>query len=245
MGLPSLLVEGVIGCTLVGGLVAVGSAALAVRATIGVVEFNRECVRGARRIVSSGGRCLIVQSPYGNPNQGLIRGEDEEIDNVEESTPEELTQLIEVKAEVDGKEVVVSKKRVVNRHLRQRFVRSIAIEAKNHFGGDISPSKANYLSVSKFLTGKCKERHVVPAHTRDCVSAAMVLVFTPDVHEIRMMAGLASDAAYARKIAMASILNRKGWCWRLMVNPLDRARWWEMWCVVNGFDSNKPVTFPK
>lgn len=231
---------------LVTGLASVGIAAVGVRTAIGVYEFEKCIVLGIREFVHSRGDSLPSHPKYPKPDLTPFLLETSELDVETEAVVEDSTELVEVtKKDEEGKTVVVSSKRIVNRHQRAPFTRLIAIEAKNHFGGQIAMSKANYLAVGKFLTGKCKERGVVPAHTRSLVAAAMAIVFTPDIAEIRMQAALNSHIAYKRRIALEAELSPPGWRRRLITGFLNADNWEELWYVLNGRSPNVAQPFSK
>ncbi|BAV91503.1 p28K [Adonis mosaic virus] len=246
MGFLKFATELAVGSTLMGGLVSVGIAGLTLRATIGVVEFERRIIVGTCKYVASRGLSLPSHPEYPKNSDQLFLEEESESLSESQQVVEDFTELVEEKGEdKEGKEVVISQKRVINRHSKSKFIRYIAIEAKNHFGGDLCASKANYLSVSKFLTGKCKERQVVPAHTRVCVASAMALVFTPDMAEVQMRVALNSHEAYRRRVAMEAAGSMSSWGMRLIQNPLTNSAWEEAWYVLNGRSSRSAVTFTK
>ncbi|AAT69550.1 27 kDa putative replicase protein [Pelargonium chlorotic ring pattern virus] len=125
--------------------------------------------------------------------------------------------------EVEGKTTKVVKTRRARNKLQ--FSALLAIAAKNHFGGIVRPTRANELSVMKFLTSKCNDHKLTIAQTRSVCCAAFPLVFSPDEGDKLIFATLNSEEAFERRQDYSEAQG-VGNCWlNLLSNPCSRRRW--------------------
>ncbi|ABM92359.1 N-terminus replicase [Nootka lupine vein clearing virus] len=231
---------GVLGCCLY--------AAAVVRVTVGTVEFGIAAVNTVSDFVQSGGLSIPTVPQY--PNLGYspfqveldqsAGKEDEGISMLEASTLEEKKE-----ADSEGKMVVVSRKRKVNRHQKGQFVMDVVRKAKMHFGCTPSPTRANELAVAKYVAGLCKEQHLVASHAREVTEVAKALVFTPDIAEIQGTKLLNSYRAYARRVALHDAQQIDQWWLNLVKHPLSTNSWAEAWYTLNGAPPRAAVQFNK
>nr|AYI50028.1 26 kDa replicase protein [Clematis chlorotic mottle virus] len=152
-----------------------------------------------------------------------------------------------IKEEVDeGKGEEVKKKHVRSRvNNRVPFAVILAQAAKAHFGGIPTASRANELSVMKYLASKCEELKVTPTHTRACVTRAFPLVFTPDEDDLRVYRMLNSENARSRRDQYLEARKIPSWWMQLLDNPLCARAWVRMYRRFCGMPDEKAFMFVK
>nr|BDX99478.1 replicase [Jasmine virus H] len=109
----------------------------------------------------------------------------------------EYDHCVEVDVESSGETKVVKRNGV---HKKPSFAAILCADAKNHFGGTPSPSKANALSVMKYLVNKCNEHKLTVLQTRECSALALPLVFSPDAMDKYTYRHLNSSEAFERRV---------------------------------------------
>ncbi|AAB36707.1 replication-related protein [Saguaro cactus virus] len=235
-----ILSELLVGTTLTGGLVAVGLAGLQLRIALKTVEVSVDLVRDAYEFVVDHTK---TRPPL--PVREHVLSITREDDPAPELELADCLEKIEDKeTDEEGKTKVV-RTRTTNRHARGSFLRRLIAEAKCHFGGTPTATRANELAAMKFLVGKCRDHHLVVLHTKEVCHAAMVGLFTPDDDEIAAMAQLNSHAAYVARVKLHSAVTVDPWWVKILRSGERTAGWQQLWWVLWGAPAQRGFTYHK
>ncbi|ABB29869.1 p27 [Angelonia flower break virus] len=232
--------QNAIGCTLITGAVAVGIAALEVRAAIGAYEFTNYALHTSIDYIRTRGESLQPVPQYPSDNTSEAFGVD--LVSEESNLSDHLDTIPE---ETDGSKVVRPARAIIRRHARGKFSYCLAMAAKNAFGGTPTNTKANQMSVMRFMVGKCGEHHLTDASARVACAEAMSVCFTPDISEINMFKGLNSHAAYLRTAALREAKRVDCWWYNLLLHPLAANAWQRAWMVLNRLGDLEAFEFIK
>lgn len=222
-----------VGATLLAGLGAVTVAGIQVRAAVGAYQFSKIACNTIREVVRSGGNSLnpIPQFPADDSRKAFESDISQDEGN--------LGDLLEHIGTDEKKKVVLK------RHLRGRFSYRLALAGKNHFGGTPINSRANQMSVMRFLVGKCEEHGLTVTDTRRCTAEAMAVCFTPDAAEINMYKALNSHQAYLRQVGLKVAKTQDKWWWSLLMDPIGYNAWQRAWMVLSGMGDAEAFQFVK
>ena len=128
----------------------------------------------------------------------------------------------EYEESVEDKPKVLKKKRVKS---KPHFAVVLANDAKNHFGGVPRATRANELSVMKYVVSKCKDHKLTVLQTRQVCSMAFPLVFTPDSNDKFVAEFLNHSTTFERREDYAKSL-RVDSCWMgLLKKPWGAKQW--------------------
>ncbi|AHZ59462.1 replicase protein [Elderberry latent virus] len=128
---------------------------------------------------------------------------------------------------------------------RRTFACVLAAEAKNHFGGMPRNSRANELSVMKYLVGKCQDHKLTALQTREVAAQAFALTFTPDANDKFIYTFLNSEDAYDRRCDYVKSQGVDPMWLRLLKRPFSRKEWKQVVCKFMGFGTREAYTFIK
>nr|AXQ01053.1 putative replicase protein [Jasmine mosaic-associated virus 2] len=143
--------------------------------------------------------------------------------------------------EVESKKVV-KRRRCVK---KPSFAAIIAAEAKSHFGGMPTNSKANSLSVMKFLVNRCNEHKLTSLQTRECSSLAFPLVFSPDPLDKYIYTFLNSDNAHERRMDYLQSMSVESIWMSVLCSPLSGRSWKRAFLHLTNLGVQEAFTFVK
>lgn len=160
---------------------------------------------------------------------------------------EDLTEDVEVLVpeERDGKEIVVKKLKHRRTKKRCSFAAVIAADAKNHFGGTPQPTKANSLSVMKYLVSKCQERKLTSLQTRQVSCMAMALVFQPDSNDKFIYSFMNDREIWEKRKDVEDAMKIPSIFMAILKRPFGKKEWLRVWDKFCGLGTQKAFAFCK
>nr|AHZ59466.1 replicase protein [Pelargonium line pattern virus] len=149
--------------------------------------------------------------------------------------------------EIDEGEEKKKSKKVTRRRVKTKptFAAVLAADAKNYYGCLPSATRANELSVMKYLVSKCQEHKLTITQTREVSAMAFALTFTPDENDKLIYKYLNSTEVFERRVDYAKARGVDK-CWfELLKRPWHARAWRRVVGRIFGMPEQQAFEFVK